>query len=238
MTMTGPHAIAKQHEIGLLMLMLMACAARDTASGNKRRDADDSVEVPRGGSEPKSADLAATTSPDASPSATDGGLVEDATAPSDPDGAARTPLISSERWTVLDAAEDPFGDRPDVVDCAVTAVGPELLGTERVLGINTGACNYVTVIQPILRAVQPGETIKVRLWHFELDAPEPAEAHVAVFIDGVALLEQRVAIPQPGGLITQSVRADRVWKVGAPAVLHLHNHGANSWALVELSVGP
>jgi len=57
-------------------------------------------------------------------------------------------------------------------------------------------------------------------------------------VDGVFLLDTRVAIPAPGGLIKSELRIDRPIAAGAPIYFHLHNHGQNSWALVEVSAGP
>lgn len=82
-------------------------------------------------------------------------------------------------------------------------------------------------------ARSPGEG----LWHFELSADEPAEAHAALLVDGMPFFEERIPIPQVGGLISRQVRAARAIPAGTPIYFHLHNHGANSWSLVEVSVG-
>jgi len=152
--------------------------------------------------------------------------------------ALRSALLLPDAWTVLSAAEDPFADRPTAVTCSPAGVMAELLSGERALGVDTGTCHYVTASQPTKRAIAAGETIKVRLWHFELNAPEVAEAHAALLVDGIEVLNERLPIPQPGGLIVRQVRAARAVSIGAQALFHLHNHGANSWALVEVSAGP
>jgi hypothetical protein len=157
------------------------------------------------------------------------------------DGAAQTgreAVLLPDDWIPVSAAADTFADRPALVTCSAGAVVAELLSAERVLGIDTGDCDYVTAAQPTKRAIAIGETIKVRLWHFELSAPEPAEAHAALAIDDLEVLNERVAIPRPGGLIVKQVRVDRPVPIGSQALFHLHNHGANSWALVEVSAGP
>lgn len=151
--------------------------------------------------------------------------------------SARLNLVLPELWTLLDASTDPFDDRPAVVDCLAASVAPEILSAERVLGVETAFCNYLTAVQPTVREIAPGEIIKVRLWHFELSAPEPAEAHAVLAIDGVEVLNERIPIPQPGGLIVKQARAERAVPTGAPVFFHLHNHGGNSWALVEVSAG-
>jgi hypothetical protein len=152
--------------------------------------------------------------------------------------AERTLLVTPAAWKPLAASDDPFTDRPAVVSCPSSAAMAEVLGGEGGFSVDTGACNYVTVTQGTRREVLAGELIKVRLWHFELSAPEPAEAHAALLLDGLSILDERIPIPQPGGLITRQLRVTRAIPMGAPVYFHLHNHGANSWSLVEISAGP
>jgi hypothetical protein len=150
----------------------------------------------------------------------------------------RVSLIDHARWTRLERADDPFPDRPTELDCAAEAVAPELLAGEPALGVDTGGCSYVTVRQATRAQIAIGETVIVRLWHFALSAPAPGQAHAALHVGSVVVLDERVAIPAPGGLIKVQAPVDRAIPAGAPVHFHLHNHGANSWALVEVSVGP
>lgn len=152
--------------------------------------------------------------------------------------ASRTSLVHPERWVALTQADDPFDDRPLLPRCTSGSVMPEMLAEEYVFSVDTGGCPYITVVQPALRAVAMGEILKIRLWHFELSASESAEAHAVVWVDGLVVLDERVAIPQAGGLIVSRLRVERPIAVGAPIHFHLHNHGANSWSLVEVSAGP
>jgi hypothetical protein len=174
--------------------------------------------------------------PDASPSDARGPMLvnENSGAPT----LARSALLVPWRWSPVEAAEDPFDDRPPLVSCATSAVMEETLGEEEALGVDTSGCNYLTAMQPTEREVAANELITVRVWHFALTAPEPAEAHVALVVDGIQVLDERVAIPQPGGLIKKQTRVSRAIPAGATAYFHLHNHGENSWALVEVSAGP
>lgn len=150
----------------------------------------------------------------------------------------RTSLIDHALWTQVGSAEDPFIDRPADVRCPQSAAVAEVLSEQPAFGVDTGMCNYLTVRQLTRDHVAAGETIDVRLWHFELDAPNPGEAHAAVDVGGVRVLDQRVQIPAPGGLIKASLVADHAMAAGAPVYFHLHNHGANSWALIEITTGP
>jgi hypothetical protein len=235
---------------------IVACAALLACSEPGAPGAAGDAEVVETGAPPPALDVAGSRA-DASTGAA-GLELDAASAPSPVEDAASPPLDAApepldagapstqvrsllalpERWVPLDAAADPFDDRPALVHCLPEAVMAETLSAERVLGVDTGFCDYVTVTQPTLRAAAAGELLKVRLWHFELSAPEPAEAHAVLSVDGLRVLDERIAIPQPGGLISRQRVLERAVPAGAPVYFHLHNHGANSWALVELSAGP
>ncbi|HEX6243143.1 MAG TPA: hypothetical protein VFZ61_19655 [Polyangiales bacterium] len=162
----------------------------------------------------------------------------DAAAPDVSSPAQARALVDHARWVLTTGADDPFMDRPPTVVCARAATMAEVLGDEPAFSVDTGSCNYVTAVQPALSAVAAGETLKVRLWHFDLTAAEPAQAHALVMLDGVYVLDERVEIPAPGGLLVKRVTAPRAIPAGALVHFHLHNHGANSWSLVEVSAAP
>jgi hypothetical protein len=157
--------------------------------------------------------------------------------PADVDAGAGTSLIGHQYWSQLRAPQDPFDDRPADAGCNRAGVMPELLAEELVISVDTGACGYITMAQPTLRDIAEGETIKVRLWHFELSAPRPAFAHAAVMVDGLHVLDEQIPIPSPGGLLVRELKAPRAIAAGADVYFHLHNHGANSWSLVDVSAG-
>jgi hypothetical protein len=169
----------------------------------------------------------------------DGGMLG-AVAPPDAgvDGGSALPLVDPSRWLRVDASEDPFDDRPLQVDCPLIATVHEVLGNEPVFDVDTGQCNYLAVVQPTLRDVPAGARLRVRLFHFDLNAPMPAEAHAAIVVQGLFVLDERVPIPASGGLIARELRAERAIPAGTPIHFHLHNHGQNTWALVEVSVTP
>ncbi|HTU61600.1 MAG TPA: hypothetical protein VMF89_24260, partial [Polyangiales bacterium] len=139
---------------------------------------------------------------------------------------------------IVSAEEDPFTDRVPDAMCPDDSHMPELLGAEPVFSIDTGGCTYITARQPALRDVAKGETLVARVWHFALNAGESAEAHVALRIGDTTVLDQTVPIPSEGGLIAATEVAMNAFEAGTPVFFHLHNHGDNSWSLVELSAGP
>jgi hypothetical protein len=150
----------------------------------------------------------------------------------------RGPLVVHDSWEIVSAEEDPFSDRLSDAVCPDDSHMPELLGAEPVFSVDTGGCTYITARQPALRGVAKGETLVARVWHFALDAGESAEAHVALRIGDTTVLDQTVPIPSEGGLIAASEVAMNAFEAGTPVFFHLHNHGDNSWSLVELSAGP
>ena len=151
---------------------------------------------------------------------------------------ARGPLVEPELWEVVAEADDPFTDRLPDASCPEDAYMFELLANEPVFSVDTGRCNYITARQPALRAVDEGETLVARIWHFALNAGESARAHVALRINESDVLDESVPIPSEGGLIAVEVEAKEAYPEGTPVFFHLHNHGDNSWSLVELSAGP
>ena len=140
-------------------------------------------------------------------------------------------LVSAEAWAPQDPADDPLADhRPADPSCAP---GGWLVEDDRV-EVQTGICHYLSLMQPIRAPVQAGDELGVLLWHQGLDAAEPAEAHVALLLDGVPVWETTASIPAPATLYEQWVTVDTSAPAGAPLVLHLHNHGDNTWAVAPV----
>lgn len=156
-----------------------------------------------------------------------------------PEGARA--LVNAFDWTPLDPAQDPFRDRPAGVDCPPESWGGEPFGAQYALEVQTGpgGCGYFSAAQPLLSAVGAGEPIRVRVWHFALDAPTRGEAHVAVALDGEVIWQRWVVVPAAeGALLLDTVVAPRTLPAGAPLVFHLHNHGANTWNLLDVVASP
>ena len=142
-------------------------------------------------------------------------------------------LARPDRWQTLDSGDDPFAShRPAQVDCGIAGYYPEYDALE----IDTGYCNYLAIEQPALVRVRAGDELVLEILHFDLTAPEPAEAHIALSLAGELQWETELAIPQPANLVSVSVPATRALAEGEPVQLHLHNHGQNTWQLTKLAV--
>lgn len=150
-------------------------------------------------------------------------------------------LVNPFDWTLLDAADDPFADhRPADAACPAEDHGGEFFGSAYALEVRTGPgrCGWYSAAQPILAPVAAGDAIRVRVWHFELQAEARGEAHAAITLGGRLIWERRVPIPADGGLLLDTVPAPRSWPMGTPLVFHLHNHGANTWNLIDVIARP
>jgi hypothetical protein len=144
-----------------------------------------------------------------------------------------TTLIDNAGWALdEDQADDTHpAHRPEVMDCNPYTVIHE----EGVLELDTRLCGYFVVSQPSLFEVAAGDSLLLEWSHLDLDAPEPAEAHLAIAIDGELQWETTVAIPNEPNAYDPSWTASRDFPVGSRVTLHLHNHGINSWRLHSLS---
>jgi hypothetical protein len=151
----------------------------------------------------------------------------------------RTTLIDLGAFTLTDAESDPFPDRPpEPIPCSGDGTIVEVFGGTLVYSVYSDKCSYVTAVQPSRTDVYEGEYLRARLWHFDLTAPAPAEAHLAVTLDGATDgLEKRIPIPAAGQMISETWRAPRDYPRGTPVYFHAHNHGDNEYLLIELSTG-
>jgi hypothetical protein len=156
--------------------------------------------------------------------------------PAEPAGPSLVELDAWERVAEVD--EDVFGaERPaDLVCDVVLGIGTETFGGDVVLEINTDSCNYATVRQPSTQALVAGDAVAIRVWHYALTTPAPAQAHLALAIDGRVAWEQYVPTPAAEGFVEGQVAIDRDLPAGTALQFHVHNHGANTYDLVSLEV--
>ena len=144
--------------------------------------------------------------------------------------SATTPLIDNSLWTVQNAAKDSLAShRPSEIDCPTTSSSVE----EGAVEIETGACNYYSVVQPLLADIKADDQLHLVLWHSQLRYDEPASAHVAMTVAGHRVWETEVSIPNSGQIFDITVDAGFSASAGAEVEFHLHNHGNNAWKLLS-----
>jgi hypothetical protein len=153
-------------------------------------------------------------------------------------------------------AEDPFSAlRTGEHFCDDGCHFPEFLQVgEYSYTLESGYCNYLTMVQPTRRAIHAGDEIHVRFWHFALDAPYGGRAYMAIQVGDRVVWDARLPIPCRGGIVGAIPDGDCIdtpgaadadparfvaefdAPAGAPIYFHVQNHGANHYSLVEASV--
>jgi hypothetical protein len=142
-------------------------------------------------------------------------------------------LVTASAWAFASDDDDPFAHhRAEDASCSAVGWGVEAGSLE----VDTGACRYLVVEQPLLRGVAEGNPVEVTLWHQSLHADEDAVGHAALAVGGTLLWEREVNIPSPPGIYTDEVLAPRALAAGESVVFHLHNHGANTWNLASVAL--
>jgi hypothetical protein len=155
------------------------------------------------------------------------GLI-DPTGFEDPTGGEFVALVDPMAWAPVPAPDDPLADhRPADVQCPIGAWLFEPQGFE----VNTLQCNYGMFGASSQVAVLPGRRVVATLYHYDLLAPEPASAHVALLLGDTLLWEMDIAIPGKADVYAIDVVVDATVPAGTPVYFHLHNHGQNTWVL-------
>lgn len=154
----------------------------------------------------------------------------------DAGAGSTTSIVDFDAFAPAFGAEDPFAARrPADAVCTPDGYRSEDFGGEPSFELFTGFCDYLSAAQPLPVALPAGATLQIRLWHFELTSTTPAEAFVAVALGGAEVWSTTIAIPSASGLVLEEWVLGEAVPAGAPLVFHVDNHGANSYALLEIS---
>ncbi len=142
------------------------------------------------------------------------------------------PLVMAEAWVRATAEDDPLrAERPEDVQCDL-GWGVETGAFE----VDTELCLYGAFTQPTLAEIHAGDTIEMLILHDSLYATEPATAHLAIAFGEDTAWELEIPIPSEPGIVRPSWAAPSDVPLGTPVVFHVHNHGANNYRLIELTV--
>jgi hypothetical protein len=159
----------------------------------------------------------------------------DAGLPSATDASLATEgVINNALWRTVDAATDPFVDRPPAVDCPWGTYGDEPLGGRLAYFIRTDSCNYHVATQPSRVDIAEGDRLLLEALLFPLDGPEGASAHFAVRLGDSTIWEEHVQIPAQAMTVSEEWLAPEAYPKGTPVYVHVHNHGANEYAVLGL----
>lgn len=156
-----------------------------------------------------------------------------------PVSGPHTLLVPSDGWVRLQGADDPFaGEGGADEPCPDTAFAEEEFGGFLVFGLQTDGCSRLTVGHASIAEIPRGAPVGVRVWHDDLYAVDPAEAVVALAIDGDEVWRGTAPIPSEGAMMIGDWVADRTVAAGATVAWHVHNHGKNAYHLIDLAVWP
>ncbi len=142
-------------------------------------------------------------------------------------------LVDVDSWLMQSAGNDSLAaHRPADIDCPDNSWYNE----DGALEVETGYCNYLSLVQPSKAAISAGDRVHLVLWHGDLVFEEPATAHVAVSIAGEVIWQQEVEIPAEAEIYDLRIPVNFDAPEGSTVEYHLHNHGYNTWTLLELEV--
>lgn len=173
-------------------------------------------------------------------------------------GSVPGPLIDNTQWRQTVDGEEFFGTPPEGASCpppegdcpdfdtdVCVNVPPtcqvsfvaECFDPFTVLSVYTEVCNWITLEQPSLRAIQAGDEIEIRAFHFALNAPFGGEARIGLTMGDEMIFDERVLIPQPDSApISRTWTATKDFEVGTPMLFHVNNHGDNEYLLIEVNI--
>ena len=106
------------------------------------------------------------------------------------------------------------------------------------LEVDTELCTYALLTQDLGADIHASQSWELSLWHARLWAPEATQAHAMLVVDDEIIFELLVEIPAQTDIYPMSGSFSDEHDALAPVVLHLHNHGANTWKLSGLKSGP
>lgn len=145
------------------------------------------------------------------------------------------PWLLASDWALVEPEKDPIPGRP--THAGACEHGAFRLETD-VLELDTGVCPWITVAAPAQRPLAAGTTLTIALLHDNLISNTSA---LSTFIIGTAtttLYERTVPIPRPAQFVEGAITLTEPVPEGALIYVHVRNHGANTYTLLEVAPAP
>ncbi len=147
-------------------------------------------------------------------------------------------LILNQAWT-LDTAEQASLQEhaPEELQCPPGAI---IVTADDVLDIDTGQCNYIALVQPAQTSAPPGSNLLLQGAHLTLFNPQQdgERGHVALSVGPHLVWERHFPIPALAQAWEAHIPLPEGIQAGTPIRFHLHNHGANEWKLLNITIQP
>lgn len=100
--------------------------------------------------------------------------------------------------------------------------------------LDTSICGWITVETTAAVAVEAGAEIDLFALHAALTAEAPAEAEFGVRVEDRVLWEVHRPIPSTDAYFAETFPSPVAIAEGDRLLLHVHNHGANTYRLGHL----
>jgi hypothetical protein len=138
--------------------------------------------------------------------------------------------------TPVDAEDDPLA-RHRPIDVACNNLGGWYL-EDGFVEVDTGHCNYLSLSEPAAVSASKGSILRSEISFFDLTADEPATAHLALVLGNTTVWEDELSIPGKAQVIEITAELPFDVQQGDPVILHLHNHGQNTYKFGKVFVSP
>ena len=159
-----------------------------------------------------------------------------ATEPIPADGSTRS-VIDNTLWVVTGAGNDPFLAGSESVEAcppSAHAVDPEMSTTW--YSVETRTCNYLSLEQKLSAPIVAGAQVRLRMFHFVLVDGTGYRLGVAMGDPGEIVAEVEIEGPSQSAPIVTEWTATRDYQVGERVVWNVHNDGANTWSIVDITI--
>jgi len=154
-------------------------------------------------------------------------------APSEAEQTWQT-LVPLDGWTSVSRDADPLLAEPSA---APACLGPgfRLEPNDNWLEIDTGLCNWVTLMGTADAAVSEGQQLTLKVSHYNLEAAAPAEAHLRLRLGSCDAWSKVIPIPSPAAVYEEQFASPCALEAHGQVLFHLDNHGQNTYQLQGLS---
>lgn len=151
----------------------------------------------------------------------------------------QTSLVQANVWERVPEAEDPWSDADGRIRCGGDAIEVEKTSEGDWLSVNTEACGWVTLKQPLLESVAAGDELLIHVWFFKFVAPKDPttryELVLAVDTPDNVVWRREGVVPVESGVFYDIVKAPVALAKGQVVYWHVANHGSNRWEFIRFA---
>lgn len=140
-------------------------------------------------------------------------------------------LLDHSTWEKVERSEDPYKELAPPGPCNDVAYKLE----DGVIEVETGICSFVTVRQPLKHALKKGDTLQLIYWHLQLTAASSAYGFFSLTLGTQRIHVNKIPIPSAPQVYEVNVPIKQSFAKGTPLYFHIHNHGSNTWKLLDLN---